>query len=507
MLTVPLPKRCFQTADYPNVATAELGKRIPIGYGTLTGLVPFEIDTTTGKYKILDQPIHEITKIKSATKDPLVVSLDYTEDLALAEFTLVTPAYLTNGLTYYFAVECDYSQSGSNYVSIKRNVSAYSAGTSYAIDDGDGWHADPDDYDLIFTVSGKLTGGSGETPLAQNTATDSTPEYSLNVDLNTVKAGQSFSPTATGFVTKVAVTVTKHGTLTSKHLRVKIYSNTTGTQLVPDGAWVDIPVSTPASAYLTIPERNENEVLECDVKAVDPELTKVADVLDDVVAHVMGKPHALLDATELANLDTDRTQDLKIYIDEETTFGDFVGKLEAGQMWKLVPLQDGTYGTIVYESGEPANTPHFRDHDFLSFKMEIDNSFLKQQVNVFYNQDETSRTVYPAASVSSDVAKFFYLNEESIDVETFLKDFAAADALADDYLARYEVPIIKVVFEVHGWALDLLPGRDKVKITRTRAAYTGGTLSGVLFRIIKLVKRPQTNVVEITAGIWAQSAT
>jgi hypothetical protein len=214
----------------------------------------------------------------------------------------------------------------------------------------------------------------------------------------------------------------------------------------------------------------------------------------------------LLDATELANLDADRTQNLKVFLNDPMEFGEFVAKLEAGQMWKLVPLQDGSYGTIIYEAGEPGNTPHFRDDDFLSFKMDLDASNIKQAVTVFYDQDEATGD-YLGAQVKSQVAQFFYLNEAEHTVETFLSTFADADQLADDYLARFEVPIVRITFEVHGWALDLLPGRDKVKITRTRAAYAGGTLNAVLFRIVRLVKKPETNVVEVTACVWGGSAT
>jgi hypothetical protein len=246
--------------------------------------------------------------------------------------------------------------------------------------------------------------------------------------------------------------------------------------------------------------------VECDVKAPGTEMNQAGDILEDVIETVLGRADGLLDATELANLETDKTEVLKIYLDDETTFGDVVAKLEAGQMWKLLPKQDGTYMPIVYETGEPANTPHFFDHDFLSFEMELDTSEIRRTINVNYDEDEETGD-YLTRTASSDVAKFFYMEDRSLEISTFLTSGANADTLAAAYLARYEVPIITVVFTVHGWALDLLPGRDKVKITHTRAAYTGGTLAAVLFRIVKLVKNPATNTVEVTACVWGNSAT
>lgn len=244
----------------------------------------------------------------------------------------------------------------------------------------------------------------------------------------------------------------------------------------------------------------------CDVELQNPAMTQVADILPDVIENIMGKNPAILDAAELANLAADRTQPLEIFFREEIEFGDFVGKLEAGQLWKFIPKQDGTYMTVVPEAGEPGNLLSVREHQILSFKMEINSAEIRQVFNVFYAEDPTVGD-YSAVQKTSDVARFFYMNEQSRDVETYLRDLADGDALALAYLARYEVPIVTVILEIHGWALNLVPFRDKIKVWRSRGAYAGGLLDGVLFRITKLVKKPETNVVEITASIWGNSAT
>ena len=62
-----------------------------------------------------------------------------------------------------------------------------------------------------------------------------------------------------------------------------------------------------------------------------------------------------------------------------------------------------------------------------------------------------------------------------------------AELLAPVQRMRYKL-------EVYDWA-------------HLRAAYAGGTLAGVLFRIVKLVKRPENNSVQITACVWGNSAT
>lgn len=507
MLGITIPRRRYGTTDYPNLDPDATGRVIPVGYGTLAGIPATEIDTTTDRFKILDQAISELTAIRSATKSPLVKDLDYTEYLSLAEFVLLKPVYLVPTNTYYVAIDADYPESGTNYVSLQRNSNNYADGTSYTIDSSEAWTPDVDDYDLLFTVYGKQSASASEEVIASNSISDVADVGLKDAEART-RIGFSFMPSVTAYVTRVVVYITKHGTTTGYGLRATLYSDTAGTQLDQDGTRVLIS-SGVTSLNLTRPERNSDEDLECDVKAPGTTMDQVADIVEDVVTTVLGKSAALLDATELANLATDRTEDLRVYLTDQVEFRDFLAKLEAGQLWKFVPMPGDAslYGTFPPETGEPANLLTLRDHDFLSFRMEYDVGDLKQKQVVFYGQDPADPETYPSVETSSDVAKFFYMNEESQTTETYLEDKTDAETLRATMLSRYEVPVIKAIFEIHAKGVELIPWRDKVKLYRTRAPYTGGTLNGVLFRIVKIIKKPATNIVEITAAIWGNAAT
>lgn len=500
-----LPRRRLNTADYPNVDTDYIGKLIPVGYGTLADLVPVQIDTSTRKFKILDHAIEELTEVRSATKDPLVEDLDYTADLANGEFTLIFNVKITTPGTYYFAIESDYDISGTNYFGLSQADGQYADGRSYEIDSGDTWvGAGPTD-DLVFTVWGKTSPSAGEVAVVSNDVTPDASELGLKDAAARTKIGQSFymGTSPTYYITKITVKGTIHGSLTGKNLRARIYSDTAGTQVGNASEWIAVAETTD----ITFAECNENTELTCDVKAPGTEYDQVADILPHMLETVMGKASGLLDSTELANLATDKTQQLRVLLkDTAIEFGDFVAKLEAGQIWKLVPFPSDTYGTIVPETGEPGNLLTLRDHDFLSFRMEVDIGEMMQAVNIDFAEDLVTGE-FLKASASSDVARFFYLNESAHDVETFLLNRTDADALAAAYLARFEVPIIRAVFEIHAKGAELLPWRDKVKLYRERAAYGSGSLDGVLFRIVKLIKKPESNRVEITAAIWGNSAT
>jgi hypothetical protein len=266
-----------------------------------------------------------------------------------------------------------------------------------------------------------------------------------------------------------------------------------------------IPSGTGKPRFVSFPQRSTDSGLVVDIEGAEEvggggaAITTVAEALKYLVQTVLGKPATLLDATYLADLATDRTQTVKINIDYETTVGAVIGRLETGQLWKLVPLLDGTYATVVYESGEPANTPHFRDEDYLSFKMWYDHGAVKHKVVVKYDRGADEAQEYKTELASSDIARFFYLNEETLEVETCLRAQAGSTWLAGALSGMYETPPLMCEFEVHGYGLDLIPGRDKVKLTRTRALYSGGALDAVLFRILKLIKKPGTSTVVVTA--------
>jgi hypothetical protein len=506
MLKMPLPPNRFTTDVYPFLDEEAVGKVIPIGYGTLTDLPATEINTGTHRWKIVGHALAEISAIRTEARGTLVSGREYEEDLANGEFTLLINERFelgSLGHIYYFALNGDWTPSVSNYIVVGLNNSNYADGQMYNINNSRGWNAGSPGDDVRFQLFGKASFDDAEDTLYIDNSADTSTAGAPMRDYATHQAiGQSFQAATMFFPTRIVISDVSVIGAPSGNVWVTFYDAIAPeNQFGPAARNLDV-----TDTYdFTILESGDDEEPECDVKAPGTELDQVADILEDIVTTHLGKASSLLDASALANLATDRTETLKIYLGEETTFGDVVARLEAGQFWKLIPLNDGTYSTVVYESGEPANTPHFRDEDFLSFSLELDISQMRQSIVVQYDE-QVGPTRSLEVQSSSDVAKFFYSNWESTTVETFLALQAEAADCGAAYGARYEVPIIKAVFEVHGWALDLPAGRDKVKLTRARAAYGAGALDAVLFRIIRLEKNPETDVVKVTAAIWGNAA-
>ncbi len=500
MFNILVPKNHFLHADYPDMEENILGLPIPIGWGNIHDIVPFCVDTAGLVFKIVDQSIEDIVEIRSRGI-PLSAG-SFTEDLAVAEFTLKGTPYIVEGYTYYFSISGDYTIDGANYL---RAMSAtiHASQQAYEIDGSDLWSAHAG-RQLFFAIYGKERLDLDEKLILASFGMP-TGTISLRDAAARTRIGCSFvAPTADRgfgyFVTKIRVFLSAPSAGTpAGNIWATLFSGINpDAQIGMQGDAVEITDPSVGSYMLTMPQDGEDSDLLVDIESPNPKLVYGADILKDLFVSILGKPLAILEPTSLANLLALRTQELKVFVDRDMAVGDFIGKMEASLLWKFLPLQDGTYGAIVFEPGEPAGTPHFRDEDFLSFKIERDLTVVRNIVRIKYDENPAT-SEFKTAEATSDFARLFYSNEESIEVETWLRHDVDAEDLADDYSYFFQEPQVRIVFEVHGAGLNLLPGRDKVKITRSRAAWSGGSINGELFRIMRVTKRLATNTAEIMA--------
>lgn len=508
MLNIKLPKTRYNTTTYPNLEERADGALIPIAYGDLHGVVPVCIDTDLKTYKMADHAIHSIDAVKTEI-ETLVLTSDYSVNLADAEFSLISTPYLAANTTYYFVVEADYGVDPSDYIALKRFGNTYSGGNVFSIDGAGAWMPDAT-HDLRFRIYGKSTLADQEVLQINNGRSTSETNLGLKDDAARTRLAQSFLTGSSAFyLTRIQLFQRVFGA-PSGNIRIAILSAYTPAEVqvgVKSFNYAIDPDAIRAPFFVFFPLHSDASNLTCDIEGaekVGATIIDGADMLEDLVVNRIGKSSSILEPVTLANFKAKRTQTIAAYIDSDTTFGDIVGKLESSVLFKFVPLHDGTYATTVYETGEPTGTPHFFDEHFLSFSMRHNFSAVKGIVKVKYDGNP-GNSEFKVAEVDSDIAKFVYGVEDTLEVETYLKAGAHAATLASDYLGMYETPPLEITFEIRGYGLNLIPGKDKVKITRTRAAYTGGVINGVLFRIVKLTKRPATASTEIVAILDTQT--
>jgi hypothetical protein len=511
MLYTRLLKDHFNTVIYPNLEPRADGAPIPLGYGDIHGAIPVCIDTALFKYKHFDHAMHALDAVRNGD-ETLVLGSDYTVDLALAEFTLCSTPYLAANTTYYFIIEADYPISGVNHISFKKCATAgYAGGQAFTIDGAGIWTPVPT-VDLLFRVYGRASLSAQDVRQVDTSPYLRGSGFALRDAAAQTRIAQSFTTGASPFfLTSLQFWTTKKGSPPASTLRATIVSAYNPAEIRVGAQSLITAINTELTWWsfkAFFPLQSDVSDLVCDLEAAEKAGATIvdgADMVEHLVVTRLGKSALILDAAALANFKAKRTHAIAAYIDSaDATFGDVVGKLESSLLFKFAPLHDGTYAPTVYEAGEPAGTPHLRDEHFLSFSMRRNFSAVKNIVKVKYDENPEN-SEFKVEDAESHVARFVYGTEETLEVETYHKTQAGAAWLAGELSGMYETPPLEIKFEVRGYGLNLIPGRDKVKVSRARAAYAGGTITGVLFRIVKLTKKPATASTEIIAVLDTQT--
>jgi hypothetical protein len=518
VLNTRLPKNHYKKAvapDYPNLEDNADGAFIPLAYGVLENIPMVCVDTTLSTYKCADHAIHDFTEVR--TERETLLAADYVEDLANGELTIAiaTTPYLVPG-TYWFVIAADYVASGSNYIRFSRWNKTAAEQVSYSIDGvgGGAWTEDATHY-LEHTIYGRDSLDAKDTRRISPGRETTWSQLALRDDptatLLRTRIAQKFVVTSAFYLTKIKLEYQRMGTAAG-NITIKILSDDSpetqvGAQstalAIGTTGWNWPKVEWPLRAV-------ELSALYCDIEGAESiaspgnPIVDGADMLEDLVITQLDKASSILDPTALADFKAKRTQAIAAYIDSDTTFGEIVGKLETSLLFKFVPLHDGTYAPTVYAADTVEVRSHFFDEHFLSFSMRRNFGAVKSIVKVKYAATPDSQE-FKVAEDDSTVARFVYGTEETMEVETYLVSKANAETLAADYLGMYETPPLEVTFEIRGYGLNLVPGKDKVKLTRTNAAYSGGALAGILFRIVKLTKKPGTASTEIVCVLDTQT--
>jgi len=509
MFKINIPRKKYWVSDYANLENGAEGAVIPLAWGDIHEITPVCIDTAAGKWKLMLREIKAIDAVR-ADKDSLVSGADFTPDLVNAEFTLPMTPFLAPNTTYYFVIEADYAIDGVNYIGFSQANDFYADGQRFNINGAGVWDGTTG-KDLFFEVFGKASMDSAEYKAVENWSYPTWPgdwnrgAYLKQAAANT-RIAQSFKTGSEGFyITKIRLNYWKYGAPTG-NIMLSILSAYNPAEVQLGSKSQATAISAEEDMRPAWKQRAEVSELRVDIEGRKTgggsSMTNVADILEDVLTSTredggLEIPAGDLDAAAFAALKLARTELLAIYLNSEITFGEFVAKLEAGQLFKFLVGLDGKYTVKYYASGEPTGTPHLRDEDFISFKMSRDWQSVVQKVQVKFGQNPSTQE-WQVREESSNIALWLYKKENTLVVETYHSVAANATQLAKDYLGtdlsstrrqHLQYPPRYLEAEVSSaYGLDQIPA-DKIKVTRARADYTGGSMSAVLFRILSLEKR------------------
>ena len=521
MLDVRIPRRRFWTADYPNLDPAAEGQLMPLYWGEQTNVLPTCIDTTLLKYKLMDnygRAIKSIDEIRSG-EDVLAAGVDYQVDLPNAEFQITGTPILQANATYWFTIESDYAINGTDYL---RFAQGYAYGHKRYDIDGAGVWTEDSNYSLFFLIFVKDTIDGSPYVLIDNFNVDwggwNMLAYLRDAAART-RIGQKFVTPAAGgpwYLYQIAIDprMPWGGPIgepsADRITKIAIFSaiKTNGGSEVQVGTKSYRMENYPGNGNAYFPQRAIGKELRVDFKAIkNPDeslMENVADILKDSYVTVLDGEESALDAAAFAALKTARPEPLSVGLDSEMDYRQFIEKLEAGQLFKFIPTLDWSYTVLYSEPGEPDDCPHFRDEHFIDFKCLRKLSSVFSKIKLSFGEDQETKESWVVEAISN-IARYCYWNEKTLELETYFKDSSDAADYAEFYSLFCEHPLRLVEFTTASSnTIGLIPWQ-KIKVTRSRADASGGILNSTLFRIMSIKANPLTGQSTVIAALDEQT--
>jgi hypothetical protein len=513
MLYVKIPRKKFWIADYPKLDPNAEGRPIPLAWGKVSDVCPVCIDVDELTFKLYDnygRAMKAVDQVRDGKGNVLILNTDYTIDLNTATIQINGTPLLIANTTYYFSIEASNIINGTDYFRFAAYTeNPYSGGQAYEIDGSDIW-TPKTGWDLSFAIyarEGSLS--SNEFVLVSYTPSGGISDWALRDTSSRTRIGQSFTTPATGgpwYVSWILFWQMENIGTPSGLIKVKFFS-----AISPEsqrGCESNSYEARLHEAPFAFPQRAEASDIRVDFQAVkNPDtslMENVADILKDSYMTVMGGSESALDAAALAALKAARTEKLSVLIDDEIQYREFLDKLEAGQFFKFLPTLDWKFTTLYAASGEPGGTIHFRDEDFKSFRCFRKWSSVYQKIKVKYAENPTTNE-WQTKQAESELAAYCYRVQRTLETETFFSEAADAQGCADTYSGLVDLPLRIIEFTTaSGKGFGLIPWQ-KIKVSRERADAPGGSLAGVLFRVLEISQNPISGEVKITAVLDEQT--
>ena len=498
MIKIMIPRHKYWIANYPNLDPKADGTIIPDLFGAKINITPVCIDIGALKYKIANCDIRAIfafDEIRDGVK-VLTPGVDYTTDLPNGEFTIKGTPKLQPNTQYFFVLEGDWVINGADRIQFYGWDNAYAGENAFEINNAGAWT--PLTNDLIFVVYGKnsMAGTEEQKVWFQYGITyapvmlrDHADRTKIAMSFTTPNDGQSF------YITKIVPGGNKNaGFPAGKKMYMTLYSDQGITQIGVKSLYCNCDYRSTANNVIrfSFPQRGDISELLVDAQGYVDDggvnlMDNGSDILKFIVNHRLNMTDATLNLGAFAAFKAAHAEPIAIYMDREMKFNQFIEKLETTQLFKFLPQLDGKHAPLHYIAGEPGGTPHIQKEDFQSgFSCDRLLSTVKQKYQVLYGRNPTTNE-YLIKEVESDIAKFFYRNEETLRISTYLKDAGDVTNLLNSYKALLEYPERWAHFPVKNYGLDQIP-TEKVKLSRTRGDNTGGSFDTVLFRIMGLEK-------------------
>jgi hypothetical protein len=232
-------------------------------------------------------------------------------------------------------------------------------------------------------------------------------------------------------------------------------------------------------------------------------IQKASDILRFILIEILKVPSWRVDMTSFLAARASNPEPLGVYLgalngpDSSLTLAEFIDRLEAGAMSDIGPDGSGVFRFGSRTKALPADAPHLRDNDYLSFR----GFFVPSEVfrHIRLNYDRNPVTGQPR-TVEADVeeAELLHGRSQEVAFEVYLTQEADVIAVMASYVALAQAPVRHFCAVVKGKLLKTNVG-DQILITR-RLALTGvgaSDVTGDVMRVYAIKKNHLTHRCEV----------
>lgn len=206
------------------------------------------------------------------------------------------------------------------------------------------------------------------------------------------------------------------------------------------------------------------------------------------------------------DLQTNRTQNIKLYLNIPTQTMDVIRLLQRSTVFQLIPVLDGSYRAERYQTGTPAGTPYIWNEDYRSFSLSYVTDDTMKKVVIEYARDPSTEE-YLRTETSAPKVGYRYDESEILTVRTCLRVAAEAVTLATLYLDMVKAPSKRLSAELPPAILNKYPS-NKIVCTKSSIGIDGverSVLFEEVYRILEMRKRLETSTVGVEAILDIQS--
>ena len=223
-----------------------------------------------------------------------------------------------------------------------------------------------------------------------------------------------------------------------------------------------------------------------------------SDICRTILINYMGKSSNIIDETSFVFARQRAAETLSLYLNESISTKDIFDRLEFSNIANIIVNGAGKVFYKVYIGEIPIGIIDLGDADFESFSSSKANSEVFTTIRVKYDQNPTSKNFEAREATDSSVA--IRLGRPDIkEFDTYIKQGDNARSTADRMLELARFAPRKVVGTVLGAKLLRKEVGDKFRLTRERAISLGGKIDKEIFRLISISKNPLAGVVSFSA--------